>query len=139
MKRRWARPQGLCESCGSAPQAVVREIRKRSRGKVYPGPFFKRTCETCSKSPYRRHLSDRCALCGFVPAHRCQLDVDHIDGNHGNDDPGNLQTLCANCHRLKTYRDQIQNVQAGHPKSGEVVASRLRVLRTPDRQGILWA
>jgi 5-methylcytosine-specific restriction endonuclease McrA len=31
-----------------------------------------------------------------------QLDVDHIDGNHANDDPSNLQTLCANCHRLKT-------------------------------------
>ena len=33
----------------------------------------------------------------------CQLDVDHIDGNHNNDEEVNLQTLCANCHRLKTY------------------------------------
>jgi 5-methylcytosine-specific restriction endonuclease McrA len=37
--------------------------------------------------------------------HSCQLDVDHIDGDHDNNDPENLQTLCANCHRLKT---QIQ-------------------------------
>lgn len=42
-------------------------------------------------------------MCGFIPKHRVQLDVDHIDGNHNNDDPGNLQTICANCHRLKTY------------------------------------
>jgi 5-methylcytosine-specific restriction endonuclease McrA len=41
-------------------------------------------------------------LCGFVPVHSCQLDVDHIDGNRNNNDLANLQTLCANCHRLKT-------------------------------------
>lgn len=42
-------------------------------------------------------------MCGFVPTNMCQLDVDHIDGNHINNTPDNLQTLCANCHRLKTY------------------------------------
>jgi 5-methylcytosine-specific restriction endonuclease McrA len=31
------------------------------------------------------------------------LDVDHIDGDRFNNDPANLQTLCANCHRLKTH------------------------------------
>ena len=31
-----------------------------------------------------------------------QLDVDHIDNNHENNDPSNLQTLCKNCHALKT-------------------------------------
>jgi hypothetical protein len=30
------------------------------------------------------------------------LDVDHIDGNSDNNDPSNLQTLCACCHRVKT-------------------------------------
>lgn len=35
--------------------------------------------------------------------HHCQLDVDHIDGNHSNNKLSNLQTLCANCHRLKTH------------------------------------
>lgn len=55
------------------------------------------------KYPYRIHKKDVCELCGFKPVHRCQLDVDHIDGNHKNDAPGNLQTLCANCHRLKTF------------------------------------
>ncbi|CAL9981083.1 HNH endonuclease [Vibrio phage D69] len=29
--------------------------------------------------------------------------VVHIDGNHSNNSIDNLQTLCANCHRLKTY------------------------------------
>jgi hypothetical protein len=28
--------------------------------------------------------------------------VDHIDNNHKNNDPDNLQTLCAGCHNYKT-------------------------------------
>lgn len=52
---------------------------------------------------YGKHKKSKCELCGFKPVHKCQLDVDHIDGNHDNNEYSNLQTLCANCHRLKTY------------------------------------
>lgn len=52
--------------------------------------------------PWLKHKKDKCDSCGFVPQHPCQLDVDHIDANKNNNDPGNLRTLCANCHRLKT-------------------------------------
>lgn len=55
---------------------------------------------------YRQHLKDFCESCGFIPQHLCQLDVDHIDGNHTNNDVTNLQTLCSNCHRLKTFLSQ---------------------------------
>lgn len=55
---------------------------------------------------YRKHKKDHCEKCGFIPEHRCQLDVDHIDGNHKNNELSNLQTLCANCHRLKTYLNE---------------------------------
>lgn len=54
------------------------------------------------KFPYKTHKIGFCELCGFLPKHACQLDVDHIDGNHLNNELSNLQTLCANCHRLKT-------------------------------------
>ncbi len=39
-----------------------------------------------------------------------QLEVDHLDEDHTNDDISNLQTLCACCHRIKTkyYREQNQ-------------------------------
>lgn len=47
-----------------------------------------------------------CSHCGYEAVHRCQMDVDHIDGNHMNNDHSNLQLLCANCHRLKTYRNE---------------------------------
>jgi len=30
------------------------------------------------------------------------MDLDHIDGNHYNNDSNNIQTLCKNCHAYKT-------------------------------------
>ncbi|CAN5950526.1 unnamed protein product [Sphagnum jensenii] len=53
---------------------------------------------------HRKYLEDKCRRCGFVPEDVCQLTVDHIDRNHKNNVPENLQTLCANCHNLKTKR-----------------------------------
>lgn len=52
--------------------------------------------------PYRLYKKKHCEHCGFVAIHPTQLDVDHIDGNHKNNELSNLKTLCANCHRLKT-------------------------------------
>jgi len=69
------------------------------------------------KSPYVAHKKSKCDFCGFIPVDLCQLDVDHIDGNHDNNDPSNLQTLCANCHRLKTklnkneYYNKLKNIR----------------------------
>lgn len=56
--------------------------------------------------PWTAFKKDSCERCGFIPEHTSQLDVDHIDGNNQNNDPKNLQTLCANCHRLKTVHNQ---------------------------------
>lgn len=75
---------------------------------------YKKLCTTCHKAKYNinnagrkrgycSHKKDKCEICGFIPVHRCQLDVDHIDGDRTNSKESNLQTLCANCHRLKTY------------------------------------
>lgn len=54
------------------------------------------------KNPYRKFKKHYCEQCGFKALDPCQLDVDHVDGNHKNNEISNLQTLCANCHRLKT-------------------------------------
>ena len=35
-----------------------------------------------------------------------QLDGDHKDGNPRNNDPKNIQTLCASCHRYKTLKNK---------------------------------
>ena len=69
--------------------------------------FCSRKCkEDNRRYPYKKYKKDSCEKCGFIAEHRAQLDVDHIDGNHQNNDPSNLQTLCANCHRLKTVLNE---------------------------------
>jgi hypothetical protein len=58
---------------------------------------------------YTQHKKDYCEKCSFM-GKPCQLDVDHIDGNKFNNEQTNLQTLCANCHRLKTWLESQAKV-----------------------------
>jgi HNH endonuclease. len=64
------------------------------------------TCAGCDPNTYQfshrwtKYKKDSCELCGFVAMHMQQLDVHHIDTNKLNNHVSNLQTLCANCHRL---------------------------------------
>ena len=60
---------------------------------------------------YKKHRKEYCenidGRYGFVctstiVAPLWQLEVDHIDGNHKNNQIVNLQTLCSCCHRYKT-------------------------------------
>lgn len=86
-----------CSSC----EKKLYEKTKRKRKYTYRPPQIK-----FQQHPYRKHKKTYCEECGWIATHRCQLDVDHIDGNHSNNHPDNLQTLCANCHRLKTYKQR---------------------------------
>lgn len=82
--------------CSNKCKYKSKYTRNRELGKVYALVHTK----------YRRHKGGFCVRCGFIPEDTCQLDVDHIDGNHNNNSTDNLQTLCANCHRLKTKRNK---------------------------------
>lgn len=80
-------------------------VNKHGRTKYY------KKCSPCRKgrkfSKYGSYKKEAlCSYCSFIPEHSCQLDVDHIDGNKENNDLSNLQTLCANCHRLKTFKNK---------------------------------
>jgi 5-methylcytosine-specific restriction endonuclease McrA len=98
-----------CQDC-KRNTATFREFSKKD-GR----PMFHRTCSSCRKggssqkqrvykeAMLRKAETMTCEKCGFKAEHICQLDVDHIDGNHKNNDPSNHQILCANCHRLKTH------------------------------------
>lgn len=90
--------RGLCVVCYLKPQ------QSDGHGKYKP------TCTMCHKyrfvRAYRINLKDSCEACGFVPINKCQLDIDHKDGNRKNNNLENLRTLCANCHRLKTFEKQ---------------------------------
>ena len=79
----------------------------RSKGRADSGEqIFDKLCWKCRWGSYRKHKKDHCEQCGFVALHTVQLDVDHIDGDRTNNNPNNLQTLCANCHRLKTHTNE---------------------------------
>lgn len=90
-------------------------ILKHLGGKNKKGEkVYKSLCSPCNDREYslsrraknRRIKKNYCESCGFVAEHPIQLDVDHIDGKHNNNNPSNLQTLCANCHRLKTWKNK---------------------------------
>lgn len=75
-------------------------------------------CNACRLYPWRMHKGDVCQKCGFIPEHRSQLDVHHVDFNKKNNSPDNFITLCANCHRLVhgLHRDSIKApVKGVHP------------------------
>ena len=94
--------QAICSICGPT------KIKKRgTKGNTLNCKYrckavYKRS-ENKRLYPYVVHKKDQCGHCGFIPVHMSQLDVDHIDGNKNNNSPDNLQTLCSNCHRLKTH------------------------------------
>ena len=48
---------------------------------------------------YTRFKKDCCEQCGLIPKYAAELDVHHIDRNRRNNNPTNLLTLCALCHR----------------------------------------
>ena len=93
---------GICSICGLV-RVVVRDKSKVKLNSKYRCVTPHKAANLRFSYPYRKYKKDKCEHCGFIPEHISQLDVDHIDGNKNNSDPSNFQTLCANCHRLKTF------------------------------------
>jgi hypothetical protein len=88
-------------SCGN----LVEKSHTRANGE----PVYRDECRTC-RGRYRYGIlkGNYCELCGFVPQVSAQLEIDHIDGDRNNNHKDNLQTLCCNCHALKSYNENIR-------------------------------
>jgi len=126
-------PRPICPQCG------VNERKFNSYNKD-GSPRFTKLCRVCNGAKERQREYDKkrkhtkthkygatyerkvaeltCDKCGFKAEDKCQLDVDHIDGDHNNNEQSNLQILCANCHRLKTKVNKEGFFHENHPYIG---------------------
>lgn len=101
--------RAICKICG--PVKIKKRYKTTKSGRMMyrckeKWKQLEKTRPGKVNSPYARYKKDCCESCGFIPKHSGQLDVDHIDGNKLNHTEDNLQTLCANCHRLKTHANK---------------------------------
>lgn len=100
---------------------LCRICKVRKTDKHWENKKYRDTCTRCRKTTrgtplenikgYRKKAllaitPHVCSYCSFEPLHLCQIHVDHADGNHKNNDIGNLQLLCANCHAFKTWANK---------------------------------
>ena len=97
----------ICKRCKKRRWPPSEEARKRKNRK-------KTIARALKERPYLVHRKDKCEECGFIPTVISQLAVDHIDGNHKNNEITNLQTLCHNCHALKSHINKDWMVANGH-------------------------
>lgn len=97
----------LCEECGVEPV--------RFKGYTTAGnPRYDSRCRACHKGnydmPWLKYRGEECEMCGYTPFFRVALDVHHRDGDKNNNEPENLMTLCASCHReLHGFEHQTGN------------------------------
>lgn len=87
------------------PKCLCGNLAEKKGINKWGKDVYRSRCQRCRKTG-QRYKKDHCERCGFIPEDLVQLDTDHIDGNPSNNDPQNIQTLCANCHRLKTKLNQ---------------------------------
>lgn len=59
------------------------------------------TNKTVRKLLRKEGVPEKCARCGATEG---RIDVHHIDGDHQNNDPKNLQYLCWKCHWYLHWR-----------------------------------
>jgi len=65
----------------------------------------------CENRDGRLGFGYKCPTRNLKRINSHQLDLDHINGNRENNHHSNMQTICSNCHREKTHRE---NDCAGH-------------------------
>ncbi|MGH2782080.1 MAG: hypothetical protein ACRDLA_11870 [Thermoleophilaceae bacterium] len=108
---------GLCSSCGEVP--MLRKLHRNMRRYYWRCRNAERDDGDRRQRPYRFLLKERCERCGFEPVHPCELHGHHRDGRHANNEAGNIETLCANCHALvhSGFAHTDWHSTRGRPKS----------------------
>jgi len=117
------RPTCVNVNCGRAVHIQGRSSTGRPRYRPVCAMCHK--AESCArpgvigvKKEYCENVDGRLNFeCTATIVHWRQLDMDHIDGDHFNNVPENIQTLCKNCHSMKSYleRDHLNQTRYDHP------------------------
>jgi hypothetical protein len=115
-----------CHQCHNAETARRNGVKTSRHLTAQRAGFSNPTEYKNSSHPYLKYRKDYCEnvdgrlgfVCTFTAPTAKQLEatglestylgwlqVDHKDGNHTNNNPINLQTLCACCHNVKTYQN----------------------------------
>jgi hypothetical protein len=74
----------------------------------------------CIKKVLLKERGEKCEECGITNwnGKRIMFDMDHIDGDHNNNDFSNLRLICPNCHsQTDTYKGK--NKGRGRPSRME--------------------
>ena len=101
--RKKGKTQYSCVHCGLGFLGALSQNRKFCSKKCVnkaAKELWKPTFTTVRKAMARRDLVKACARCGFDKNPEI-LGVHHKDRNRKNNDPGNLEVLCPNCHSLE--------------------------------------
>ncbi len=89
---------GECLSCG--------RIRLRRNHKVLICSTSRRILAhppDIHRRPFLKpHILGQCEKCGILNKDKRFFDVNHIDGDHDNNNIENLELLCPNCHRIES-------------------------------------
>lgn len=111
-----------CKNCGKEFNKNPAEIKKSKTGNVYcsrscSNSMNNRLFKTGKLSPnykngnssYRqimlRTCENECKDCGNQDVR--VLEVHHIDGNRKNNEIDNLVILCANCHKIRHFENDL--------------------------------
>jgi 5-methylcytosine-specific restriction endonuclease McrA len=101
-----------CENPVTLSSGSVENVKTRR--------VLRTVCRSCHEASYgkkllpeniKAHKKDFCEnidgrlgfTCTTTIKFSGQLELDHIDGNHFNNVPDNVQTLCKDCHSYKSF------------------------------------
>lgn len=94
----------LCRVCRKKPVTTkgCRNGKRRFNTKCYSCSRPNRTQNPNDRRIFRQQFFIPCEHCGKIPEHISDFEIDHKDADRRNNNLENLQSLCVECHRIKT-------------------------------------